>query len=86
MKLFYCLSLLGIFAALSNTALANYTFGGDEYTLTAKHSGKCLDVAWFSMVNEGDIVQSHCSGTNNQIWRIYWGQLVHPLHTYRQAQ
>jgi hypothetical protein len=76
-KLFCCLTLLGIVAALSNTALAQ-TLGGPEHMLKVKHSGKCVDVAWFSMANEGDIVQSHCTGTDNQIWKEYMGSITTP--------
>jgi hypothetical protein len=77
-KLLCCLTLLGIVAALSNTAFAQ-TFGGTEHMLKVKHSGKCLDVAWFSMENDGDIVQSNCTGTDNQIWKMYMGGIATPM-------
>jgi hypothetical protein len=41
-----------------------------EYTVSPKHSGKCLDVAWFTTLDAGDVVQSVCSSTDNQTWQI----------------
>jgi hypothetical protein len=43
------------------------------WNLHPKHSSKCLDVAYFSMVNGGDILQSYCSGGDNQKWRLWSG-------------
>jgi len=64
------LFLVAILAVAPAVATAQ-TFGGDEYMLMAKHSGKCLDVAWNAMNDGGDVVQSLCTGTDNQRWRAY---------------
>ncbi len=40
------------------------------YTITARHSGKCLDVYNFSSENGGNIVQWDCSGGDNQQWVV----------------
>ncbi|MGZ4619699.1 MAG: RICIN domain-containing protein [Frankiaceae bacterium] len=75
-----CYSLLGAlltlgFIGISTSQASATTVGGaDMYTLTAKHSQKCLDVAWFSVAENGDVVQSHCAGTANQMWAGYWSQ------------
>jgi hypothetical protein len=62
-------ALLVAFAALL-APRANAAAYYGEYTLAAKHSGKCLDVAWFTMADGGDVVQSTCSGTTNQTWNL----------------
>jgi hypothetical protein len=38
------------------------------YTLRARHSGQCLDVAWNSQDNGASLVQSTCAQTPNQVW------------------
>ncbi|ASB48785.1 RICIN domain-containing protein [Alkalitalea saponilacus] len=40
------------------------------YTISAKHSNKCLDVYNFSMSDGGNIVQWSCGNTENQQWLI----------------
>jgi len=61
--------VVGLMVTLTPGATAGAYYG--DYTLTAKHSGKCLDVAWFSTVDGGDIVQSWCSGAANQTWQLH---------------
>lgn len=61
--------VVGLMVTLTPSATAGAYYG--DYTLTAKHSGKCLDVAWFSTVDGGDIVQSWCSGAANQTWALH---------------
>lgn len=38
--------------------------------LTARHSGKCLDVAGASQANSANIIQYDCHGGPNQQWRL----------------
>jgi hypothetical protein len=40
------------------------------YTLTARHSGKCLDVAGASGKSGADVLQWDCHGKDNQKWRL----------------
>lgn len=40
--------------------------------IVAKHSGKCLDVAWVDPANGANIVQSSCWGGANQTWYVPW--------------
>jgi len=43
---------------------------GGLYTLTARHSGKCLDVAGASGKNGADVQQWDCNNGNNQKWSL----------------
>jgi len=40
------------------------------YTLTARHSGKCLDVAGAGLNNGANVQQWDCHNGNNQKWRL----------------
>jgi hypothetical protein len=40
------------------------------YTLTARHSGKCLDVAGASGKSGANVLQWDCHGKDNQKWRL----------------
>jgi Ricin-type beta-trefoil lectin domain len=40
------------------------------YTLVAKHSGKCLDVAGKSLQNSANVQQWSCTGGDNQRWTL----------------
>jgi hypothetical protein len=44
--------------------------GGDYYRLTAKHSGKSLDVASCSTANGADAIVRSYTGADCQRWRI----------------
>jgi len=44
--------------------------GGGYYRLTAKHSGRCLDVAGVSTSNGANVQQWECHGGDNQKWKI----------------
>ncbi|MEV0319176.1 RICIN domain-containing protein [Streptomyces sp. NPDC050658] len=44
--------------------------GGPHYTLAARHSGKCLDVADDSSGDGASVVQYGCDGGLNQQWRL----------------
>lgn len=44
--------------------------GGGYYFIKAKHSNRCLDVAWASRQNGAPAVQANCSGGSNQVWRF----------------
>lgn len=46
------------------------SLGGDEYKITAMHSGKALDVAKVSTLDGAQIQQWAYAGTTNQRWRI----------------
>jgi hypothetical protein len=46
--------------------------GGEEYSLTARHSGKCLDVSGFSQADGADVFQWRCLGGWNQTWKLYF--------------
>ena len=70
---------VGFMSIFTTYASATDTFGGDPWTLTAKHSKKCLDVAWATQAENGDVVQSHCAGTANQTWKVYYFGNVHNL-------
>ncbi|MEU8404280.1 RICIN domain-containing protein [Nonomuraea sp. NPDC048892] len=45
-------------------------FDDGAYVFIARHSGKCLDVAYASTANAAAVVQATCRFTNNQRWRI----------------
>ncbi len=59
-------------------ALATGAFGAQSslaqeyYKVTAKHSGYVLDVAFNTMADDGDIVQSYWANTDNQKWQIFY--------------
>ncbi len=38
------------------------------YRIVAKHSGKCLDVAWLEQKDGAAVVQSKCWNGKNQRW------------------
>jgi ligand-binding sensor domain-containing protein len=79
-------------AAAAPKAEAAY-YGGEEYSLTARHSGKCLDIEyvpwlylWYGMkfFNTADgaaVFQSRCtgSGTPNQVWKLYLTGISGPI-------
>ncbi|MWA11449.1 RICIN domain-containing protein [Streptomyces sp. BA2] len=44
--------------------------GGPRYSLTARHSGKCLDVSDASSADGAAVVQYSCDGGLNQQWRL----------------
>jgi hypothetical protein len=44
--------------------------GGDYYRVTAKHSGKSLDVASCSTANGADAIVRSYTGADCQRWRI----------------
>jgi hypothetical protein len=50
-------------------SLAN---GGEEHSLTARHSSKCLDVSGFSQADGGNVFQWRCMGGLNQTWKLYF--------------
>jgi hypothetical protein len=41
------------------------------YKVINLNSGRCLDVAWFSQSDGGNVLQANCTGTDNQLWRIH---------------
>ncbi|WP_175439315.1 RICIN domain-containing protein [Streptomyces vilmorinianum] len=44
--------------------------GTGWYEVVARHSDKCLDVAWASPADGANVIQWGCSGQGNQQWRL----------------
>ncbi|MEV6332647.1 RICIN domain-containing protein [Streptomyces sp. NPDC051909] len=43
---------------------------GKYYQIRARHSGKCLDVAYMSKDHGADVIQGDCWNGANQLWRF----------------
>jgi len=43
---------------------------GYFYSIRARHSGKCLDVAWASQADSEHVNQFTCKGSTNQQWYL----------------
>jgi ligand-binding sensor domain-containing protein len=83
---------LAVAAAAPKAAATNY-YGGEDYTLTVRHSGKCLDIEYnaflyfwlgmkfFNTADGAAVVQSRCtgSGTANQVWKLYLTGISGPV-------
>ena len=61
--------LLALAAGAAGSAEAQ-TFPREHYRIVARHSGKCLDVAYEATGNSEPVVQFTCHGGWNQQWRI----------------
>lgn len=84
--------LLGLAVAAAPKAEAAL-YGGDEYALAVRHSGKCLDIEYvpwlyhlygvklFNTADGAAAFQSGCtgSGTANQVWKRYLTGLSGPI-------
>ncbi|MET9466162.1 RICIN domain-containing protein [Streptomyces sp. NPDC006544] len=62
-------SLTGL-GGTAASATPTVAVGSGYYQITAKHSGKCLDVANNSFSHAAPVVQARCVGTHNQQWRL----------------
>jgi hypothetical protein len=56
-------------AANTNQQWQITDLGGGYHRITARHSGKCLDVAGYSTADSARIVQYTCNGGTNQQWQ-----------------
>ncbi len=61
-----------ILALLATTALAgaDVAAAADYYEVRARHSNKCLDVAYASTSHGANVIQADCWGGRNQQWRL----------------
>jgi hypothetical protein len=44
---------------------------GDYFQIKARHSNKCLDVAYANPAHGADVIQATCLGGKNQQWRFF---------------
>ena len=67
-----CTILKGLFCPAQIAAASGSmpTFNGGYYEIEARHSGKCLDVAWASLADSEHVNQFTCKGSFNQQWSL----------------
>lgn len=54
----------------SNDGYHEPTFSDGYYEIEARHSGKCLDVAWGSLADSEPVNQFTCKDSPNQQWSL----------------
>ncbi|MFE5491759.1 RICIN domain-containing protein [Streptomyces virginiae] len=60
-----------MYLAAPANAAPSEPVGGGWFQIRARHSDKCLDVAWASTAHGADVVQGNCTpGNRNQQWRL----------------